>query len=209
MPNITLTSNQKQELEARHRKERDAIIRDRIKAILLRSEGWSKSMIATALRIDRNTVANYIEEYLESGKLSKNSGGSDSKLNNNQISELLSHLDDNLYVKSSDIILYVKSRFNVSYTIHGMKDFLHNNGFSYKKPKGLPHKADKKRQEFFVKFYNRIKSIIPKSSPLLFIDSVHPTQSTKLSYGWIRTGKDKAIDLMDQEQELISVVLLI
>ena len=43
--------------------------KDRVKAILLRSEGWTKSNIAQALRIDRNTVADYIKEYLESNNI--------------------------------------------------------------------------------------------------------------------------------------------
>ncbi len=29
--------------------------------------------------------------------------------------------------------------------------------------------------------------------PILFIDGVHPTQATKISYGWIRKGQKKAV----------------
>jgi hypothetical protein len=29
--------------------------------------------------------------------------------------------------------------------------------------------------------------------PVLFIDGVHPTQATKISYGWIRKGQKKAV----------------
>ncbi len=29
--------------------------------------------------------------------------------------------------------------------------------------------------------------------PILFIDSVHPTQATKLTYGWIKKGKTKLV----------------
>lgn len=41
---------EKIDLEALHDASRDARIRDRIKAVLLRSEGWSTSMIAQVLR---------------------------------------------------------------------------------------------------------------------------------------------------------------
>lgn len=194
MLQITLSSEEKQKLELKHQKESNAVICDRIKAILLRSEGWSRAKISQSLRVNCNTVTGYIKDYVNNNKVTKASGGSHSKLCPKQISELLSHLEDHLYVKCSDIVIYVKSKFNVSYSIHGMKDFLHRNGFSYKKPKGLPLKADIKKQKFFIKFYNKIKNIIPESAPLLFIDSVHPTQSTKLSCGWIRKGKDKAIN---------------
>ena len=29
--------------------------------------------------------------------------------------------------------------------------------------------------------------------PVLFIDGVHPTQATKISYGWIRKGQKKTV----------------
>ncbi len=48
MKNIKLTTKQKVDLEALHDASRAGRIRDRIKAVLLRSEGWSTSMIAQA-----------------------------------------------------------------------------------------------------------------------------------------------------------------
>jgi hypothetical protein len=37
----------------------------------------------------------------------------------------------------------------------------------------------------------KLKKEVGEEEPLLFMDSVHPTQATKLAYGWIRTGKTK------------------
>ena len=194
MTDIILSSKEKEELELRHSRGRDSIMCDRIKSVLLKSEGWSNSRIAQALRIDRNTVASHLNDYIFSKKLSKNSGGSDSKLSDDQTSELIAHLESSLYVKASDIIFYIKSEYDIDYTIFGIRDWLCRNGFSYKKPKGIPFKADIDKQVEFILDYDKLKRDLFQDSPLLFIDSVHPTQSTKLSYGWIRTGKDKAID---------------
>ena len=33
----------------------------------------------------------------------------------------------------------------------------------------------------------------PDNEPVLFIDGVHPTMATKVTYGWIRTGSNKPI----------------
>ena len=66
--NIQLTQGQKIELETQHKKERDRKVGDRIKAILLSSEGWSQSQIAQALRIHETTVATHIKEYLDEKK---------------------------------------------------------------------------------------------------------------------------------------------
>jgi len=42
---------------------------DRIKAILLRSEGWSISAIAQALRVHESTMTRHIKEYIHEQKL--------------------------------------------------------------------------------------------------------------------------------------------
>ncbi len=47
---ITLTPQQKLRLEQMHDIERDSRVCDRIKAVLLASEGWSQIMISKALR---------------------------------------------------------------------------------------------------------------------------------------------------------------
>ena len=74
-----------------------------------------------------------------------------------------------------------------------MHKWLHRNGFSYKKPKGLPYKSDSELQKKFVAEYELLKEKVGVHEPILFIDSVHPTQATKLSYGWIRAGQTKHI----------------
>lgn len=93
-----------------------------------------------------------------------------------------------------EIIEHIFKSYGVVYSIPGMNKWLHRNGFSYKKPKGHPYKSDKQQQENFVRKYHRLKKRISPEETILFMDSVHPTQATKLSYGWIRTGKTKKIN---------------
>ena len=79
---INLTLTQKVELEKQHKSERDGRIRDRIKAVLLCSEGWTQRQIAQALRINESTVAEHLNDYLYlEGKLKPENGGAISKLN--------------------------------------------------------------------------------------------------------------------------------
>ena len=56
----------------------------------------------------------------------------------------------------------------------------------------MPHKFCPEMQQAFVEYYNN--ALKPSDAPVLFMDAVHPTQSTKLSYGWIRKGQDKLIE---------------
>jgi hypothetical protein len=68
MKRIHLTENEKSELESRHRDSSDGKERDRIKAVLLRSEGWTVPMISQALRLNQSTIIRHHNDYRE-GKL--------------------------------------------------------------------------------------------------------------------------------------------
>ncbi len=191
---INLTPDQKTTLEKQHKSERDGRIRDRIKAVLLCSEGWTQRQIAQALRINESTVAEHLNDYLYlEGKLKPENGGAISKLNYHQTSELMAHLEDNTYTSTLNIVAYVYETYAVSYTQQGMCDWLAKHHFSYKKPKESPGKADPIKQQQFINEYNQLKLTKAKDAPILFMDSVHPTQATKVAYGWIKTGTDKVI----------------
>jgi len=74
-----------------------------------------------------------------------------------------------------------------------MHDWLTQHRFSHKKPKGTPAKFNAERQAEFIKKYDKLKATLSPNELFLFIDSVHPTQETKITYGWIRTGVEKLI----------------
>lgn len=192
MKRLYITTEEKASLEAAHHSCENRKEGDRIKAILLRSEGWTVPQISQALRLHQSTIIRHIEEY-KSGKLKNQSGGSSSNLTAEQTQELIVHLEEHTYAHNHQIVLYIKEHFGVTYTVAGLHKWLHRQGFSYKKPKGLPHKADPELQKQFIAEYEQLKKEIGDEEPILFMDSVHPTQATKLTYGWIRTGKTKHV----------------
>lgn len=87
----------------------------------------------------------------------------------------------------------MKEKFGVEFTVAGMHKWLHRHQFMFKKFKGTAHKAAVESQKEFIEKYEALKTEEGDKERIFFIDSVHPTQATKLSYGWIRRGKDKAI----------------
>lgn len=192
--NIELTIEQKRALEAQHRKCRDRRVCDRIRCVLLSAQGWSAAVIAQSQLIHETTVLRHIADYLGDGKLAPKNGGSQEHLSSEQSAELKQHLTDNTLVTTTSIVAHVKERYNVCYSIPGMNKWLHRNGFSYKKPTGVPHKFDAEKQQQFVKKYAELKQSAGNNVPILFMDAVHPTQSTKLSYGWLRKGEKKAVE---------------
>lgn len=70
-----LTPSEREELRARHKKERDGRVRDRIKAILLSDSGWSARKIAEALLISDQAVCDHLEDYKTFQKLKPENGG--------------------------------------------------------------------------------------------------------------------------------------
>lgn len=194
MINITLTQQQKLNLESRHKKCRDKRECDRIKAVLLCDEGWSSAMIAQALRKHEASIVRHFNEFIQNEKLTPESGGSDGYLNEEDTQRLIQHLSDVTYSHQHQIVAYIQKTFFVKYTVSGLNKWLHQHDFSYKKPKGVPHKFDPEKQIAFIEYYKELKSSLNDDEPLLFMDAVHPTQATKITAGWIKKGVDKPIE---------------
>jgi len=190
---IQLSKEDKIRLEKQHRKERNSRVCDRIKAVLLSSEGWTQCQIAQALRIHETTVANHLDDYCIKNKLKDESGGSESLLTKEQSEELIRHLEQNTYPTTKEIIKYVYLTYGIKYTQKGMYCWLKRNKFSFKHPKGTPLKHDKEKQVAFKEKYFKIKENLYVNEKIFFMDSVHPTQATKITSGWIRTGVEKVI----------------
>jgi transposase len=188
-----LSEEQRKDLELRHRYEDDGRIRDRIKAVLLKNEGWKNKAIAQALRIHEETVRQHLTDWSTDEKLKPENGGSYSKLDDVQTRSLDTHLSNTTYTRVIDICAYVEAAFGVRYTVSGMTKWLKEHKFSYKHPKNVPAKADLEKQEEFIEKYLGLVADTPINEPILFMDSAHPTMATKTVCGWIKRGVDKPI----------------
>ncbi|WP_340617273.1 helix-turn-helix domain-containing protein, partial [Xenorhabdus entomophaga] len=146
---IHLTPEQKRALELMHDTTRDSRVCDRIKAVLLASEGWTAQMIAQALRIHESTVSRHLKDFIAQEKLTPENGGSESHLSAEQTAALIDYLTANLMHTTAQIVAYVRARWQISFSVAGMTKWLHRQGFSYKKPKGVPHKFDAHKQQQF------------------------------------------------------------
>ena len=80
-------------------------------------------------------------------------------LSEKEIKILDKDLQEKIFPDTKAIIAHIKGKFRVKYSRGGMTNLLHRLGFSFKKPKGVPGKADRKEQEKFVKKYNKVKSL--------------------------------------------------
>lgn len=178
-----------------HKSERDKRICDRIKAVLMVDNGYSYTEIAAVLLVDDETIRRHVEDYLKEDKLSPNNGGSDTKLDESSTEELKAHLNEVTYLHVSDICAYVKTAYGIKYSVSGMTKWLKAQGFRYKKPHGVPAKADAEKQALFRQHYDKLKASLTHEDVLYFVDSSHPQHQTQLAYGWIVKGVRKAMKM--------------
>ena len=184
-----LTISEREGLLSELHLEKNRKYADRIRIILLLDEREPISKVAKYFFLTENSVRNYKSRYKEEGLeglLIDYHAGRSSYLSFEEQSQLITELESKVYLQTSAIIFYVKREFGVVYKIGGMTTLLHQLGFSYKKPKGVPGKAKREEQEVFIEEYNKVK----EKGLVYFADSTHPMLNPVLSAGWIRKGKE-------------------
>lgn len=194
---IVLSKPQRRILEEAHLAERNKRHADRIKVILALADSFSHKDIACMLRLDDSTTRRYEREYQEGGVdklLDDHWSGGISKLTIDEERTLIAHLSETVYGSAKEVCRYIEERFTVSYTPQGAVPLLHRLGFSYKKTKQVPGKADPAQQRAFLKIYRRLRKKANNSNVVLyFLDGSHPQHNSMPAYGWIKKGEEKEL----------------
>ena len=195
MENFILTPEQQIRLRLEHKRaKRDsAALAYRINAILLLGTGWTLEEVSNALLLDIETLRSYVQKFEEGGVkrvLQNNHHGKQCFLTDEQVAQLVSHIESNLYHTTFEIVLYVNKKFGVRYSRSGMTKLLHEHGFSYKKPKLIPSGIDFQAQEDFIACFEQFMRTKHECDPVVFYDSSHPQYQSHADYGWIKKGED-------------------
>ena len=143
--------------------------------------------------LSEEAVRHHFNEYKASNKLKPESGGSEEKLSAEQSKDLEEHLKSHTYLYVKDIVAHVSSKYNVSYSVAGMRNWLQRHAFSYKKPAVVPGKANQEQQKLWLGAYERLKQNLPSYETICFMDGVHPTHNVQTAYGWIKKGERQEI----------------
>ena len=166
-------------------------------------QGYSYAEIARVLLLDDETIRRHVQDYFREEKLKPENGGSNEALNEQQSAELEQHLCSKTYRHIKDICAYVKQRYDISYSISGMRNWLRRRHFRYKKPTPVPRNVDKAAQAAFISDYKvLVQQSADKKEPIYFVDSVHPEHQTRLAYGWIKQGERKHIAMTARQYRL-------
>ena len=191
-----LTVEEKKGLEEALRVERYARYSDRIKCILLLDAGDPPEEIAHYLFLSLSTITNYMRRYYDgglTGLIQDRYMGSECRLSEDELVEFVQHLEDNLYLTISAIRDYVLSKYQVLYTVSGLRHLLNRLGFVYKKPKAIPGKASRDLQAEFLSILDERLQENSDSIAVFFADGTHPQHNTHCAYGWIKKGVNKEI----------------
>ncbi|MEX0961626.1 MAG: winged helix-turn-helix domain-containing protein [Simkaniaceae bacterium] len=141
-----LKADERASLQKQHKKERNKRICDRIKAVLLKDEGWTWMQIAHVLLLSEEVLRVHLKDHHSSKKLKPENGGSEEKLFLEQSKKLIEHLGKYTHLYTKDIAAYAKAAYGVDYSVSGMTYWLKRNWFSYKKPSLVPGKANREVQ---------------------------------------------------------------
>lgn len=194
--NKFLTKEEKEILREMHLDAREKRIADRIKSIILLDQGFSYLDIAKILLLDEDTIRRYEKIYKEGGLDNLallNYKGYEGKMSCEQEEKLKQELRNNLMKSAKEIVKWIKEKYGIEYTPEGLVPLLHRIGFSYKKTKQVPSKADKDAQKMFVERYEKIKKNLGEKDKIYFIDAVHAQHNSMPAYGWIEKGKEKEV----------------
>jgi len=195
---LPLTEQNKIDLKKLHRQIKEKRQADRIKIITMLDKGFSEVQISEILMLDEETVFGWSKKFAESKtigefmnfKYVKYAG----RLNEIQIMIVKQYIADNIIFDSKQVIGFIKKQFSVSYTLSGIKNFLHNHGYSYKQLIKFNSKTSVSAQEDFVNKFDDMHKTLEKTDSIVFLDAVHPQHNSRNAKAWIETGKEKYIE---------------
>jgi transposase len=206
MCKLNLTIDEKKQLRNIHKYTYNNSMREnRIRVVLAYDENMSYKDIKKILLLDLQTIRRYINDFkeyrmdsidFEDGRKSKS--GNSSKLNEEQIIKVKEYLHNNIVSEAKEIQEYIKTTFNIKYSLSGTTTLLHQLGFVYKKVITIPQKANTPqsiaKQLCFEKDYQGLKEQLEEEDTIYFLDGVHPTHNAKMGFAWIEKGEEKIIE---------------
>lgn len=195
---LPLTDEEKYELKRLHRRTKKNVHdADKIKAILMFSDGYTASEIASVLLLDDDTVRTWIKTYEgspDSGSwLEKNYLAYQGKLSKEEEAEVDAYVESCVVSDSKKVREFISKTFGKKYSLSGVTILLKRLGFVYKKTTLVPSKYDEVRQAQVKTSYEVLELLLPEDDVILFGDGVHPQHNTTCTSAWIKKGKTKEI----------------
>lgn len=188
---IKLTEKEQEALLDRIKKTVDREIADRLRIIWFKANGYSHKEIAKLLGVGINTITRWLQRYRREGLegiCRTNYAGSTSPLTPEQRNQLKIELLTNIYNTAAQVIAWVEKKFDVTYTASGMQQLLKRLGFTWKKNRLMPSKADPEAQRQFVHWFKRLRAEQGEDDRIYFVDAFHAKHNAEAGMAWSGVG---------------------
>jgi hypothetical protein len=81
----------------------------------------------------------------------------------------------------------------IIYTVPRVRNWFVRHGFSYKKRKNVPIKANAEQQQALIDEYETLRQELPEDETVCFVEGVHLTHNVQSACGWIQTPVKKEL----------------
>ena len=202
---IQLSPEEYNQLKIVHRKIRDKRFADRLKAIIMLDKGYTIQETCEILLLDNDTITGIIKKYEQGGideLITDHYQTYSGRLTEKQMMEFKADLNKQLFSTAKEVSDYINKKFGIKYSHDGTVRLLHRLGFVYKKTKGVPAKADRDKQQAYVKEYEKLKKGLKNDEKIYFLDAMHPIHNSTPDYAWIEKGKEREIQTVSGRNRL-------
>jgi len=190
---ISLTADERKALEKQIRQTKGRKQADSAAVVLYKAAGHSHTFIAQLLQLGRNQITQLLSRYRQGGLQAllraDNYHGSSPKLTPAQQQALKIELKTKIYATAFQVIAWVEKQWGVSYELSAMHKLLKRLGFSYKKNRLVPSKADPVLQYLFVRWFEWFCARLGPDDRLYFGDAVHFKHNAEAGYAWSELGE--------------------
>jgi transposase len=195
---ISLNVQAREALEVQIRHTHERKMADRLRVILYRAEGYTRQTIATLLQMSRNRVTKLLRRYRDGGLTAVlqpvQYKGSPPKLTPEQQQALKVELTTHIYATAFQVMAWLEAQWQVGYTdVSAVHKLLKRLGFTYKKNRLVPSKADPELQRLFVRWFQGLCARLKPDDRIYFGDAVHFKHNAEAGYAWSLCGAPHVI----------------
>ena len=149
---VPLTDEQRADIVRRYKTEKNVRLRERLHCVLLKADGYTNREAARILHTSEHTVNDWLDRFEEGGLdalCAWEIGGSQARLNAEQVVELQAQLDTHCFQTAKQVCAWVQEQFAIVYSQRGMRDVLKRLGYTPQKAHLVPAQADADQQALF------------------------------------------------------------
>ena len=195
---LNLNKQERKDLEEHIRKTHERKMADRLRVILYRAEGYAIQSIAKLLQMGRNHVTEILRRYRDGGVAAvlcpDHYKGSQPKLTGEQQQALKVELTTHIYSTAFQVMAWMEAQWQVTYTeVSSVHKLLKRLGFTYKKNRLVPSKADPELQRLFVRWFQGLCERLGPEDRIYFGDAVHFKHNAEAGYAWSLSGEPHLI----------------